>query len=125
MTRNSWALPYMGIGLYVGIGVLMSYVTHDAMPIEGYLGSVALFYALVAVLASDAAKIKQSTRRRGVIASILVLGFVYNVVLSGDASVVFLFYKYPYYWTYIISATIYYHVLNWAASRDQKCISSE
>ena len=121
MSRIPWFLPFFGLWIYVGIGMLMSYVTHDSCTKDFYIGSVLLFYAPVVFLAYLAAKIPQGKRRRIVIGSILALGFVYNVLvaagISGNASLFLIFYMYPCFWTYIISATIYFYMLNWAASR--------
>lgn len=121
MSRIPWFLPFLGLWIYVGIGMLMSYVTHDSCTKDFYIGSVLLFYAPVVFLAYHAAKIKQGKRRCFMIGSVLTLGFVYNVTfaagISGNTSVFLIFYMYPFFWTYIISATIYFYILNWAASR--------
>lgn len=120
MSRISWFLPFIGLALYVGIGMLMSYVTHDTCTKDFYIGSALLFYGPVVLLAYLAAKIKQSAKRRIVTGSILGIGFVYNVLFAagfGGSSVMLRFFMYPYFWTYIISATIYFYMLNWVASR--------
>ena len=121
MSRIPWFLPFLGLCIYVGIGMLMSYVTHGSYTKDFYIGSVLLFYAPVVLLAYHAAKIKQGKRRCIMIGSILALGFVYNVTvaagISGNTSIFLIFYMYPCFWTYIISATIYFYILNWAASR--------
>lgn len=86
MSKIPRFLPFLGLCIYVGIGMLMSYVTYDSCTKDFYIGSVLLFYAPVALLAYHAAKIKQGKRRCVMIGSVLALGFIYNVTFAAGIS---------------------------------------